>query len=90
MDAFLTHQKITNHYQNYLQSFIHIKDGRIQQHVEEELTDGKFLPEHCCNSTLLLPQASNCIVLMGFTKTFPKYLIITHFIVTKLKHSKKE
>jgi superfamily II DNA/RNA helicase len=39
------HQEIVRDYKNYITSFINIKDHRIRQFIEDEITSGKYWPE---------------------------------------------
>jgi hypothetical protein len=44
-DIFAIHKQIMDDYRQFVSSFIHIKDDRIRQKVEEEINQGKFWPE---------------------------------------------
>ncbi|HAA13339.1 MAG TPA: DEAD/DEAH box helicase, partial [Cytophagales bacterium] len=45
MNAFDLHRTITQKYEDYLRSFIHISDDRILERVNKELDDGKLVPQ---------------------------------------------
>lgn len=45
IDIFNIHKQIMDDYKHFVSSFIHIKDDRIRQKVEEEINQGKFWPE---------------------------------------------
>ena len=45
MDALSLHRKIVSSYQDYIRSFIDIRDDDIRDKVEEELADGTLWPE---------------------------------------------
>lgn len=45
MDAFRLHRRVIQDYHDYATSFINIKDGRINQFVREELSQGVLWPE---------------------------------------------
>jgi superfamily II DNA/RNA helicase len=45
MDIFKTHEDIVRDYSEYIKSFIHIRDGRVLQKVNEELDSGALWPE---------------------------------------------
>jgi hypothetical protein len=45
MNIFQTHARIVDDYANYISSFLNISDPAIKNHVEAELTQGKFWPE---------------------------------------------
>ena len=45
MDAFRAHERITDQYQTYLQSFIQVKDQRIDEYVGEQIQEVRFLPK---------------------------------------------
>ena len=45
MDVFNLRHQLVNDYSTYISSFINIKDGRIQNHVQQELKDGVLWPD---------------------------------------------
>ncbi|MBD0403239.1 DEAD/DEAH box helicase [Flammeovirga sp. EKP202] len=45
MNVFKIHQEVVEKYQNYLQSFIQIKNKKIRETVEQHFKEKKFLPE---------------------------------------------
>ncbi|MBV6646979.1 MAG: DEAD/DEAH box helicase [Cyclobacteriaceae bacterium] len=45
MNIFDIHKDILSDYKNYINSFINIKDGRISEKVEEEMSKGVLCPE---------------------------------------------
>ena len=45
MNVFELRQRLIADYGNFVQSFVHIQDGRIHQKVEEELAAGLLWPE---------------------------------------------
>ncbi|MFH5833859.1 DEAD/DEAH box helicase [Halalkalibaculum sp. DA384] len=45
MDIFDIHQQIIGEYESFVESFIDIKDEKIRQKVDQELSEGKLWPE---------------------------------------------
>src|SRR5206468_4279652 len=45
MDVFRLHDRLIADYASYVKSFIHIRDPRIEQHVEKSLGEGLLWPE---------------------------------------------
>jgi len=45
MDAFRLHAKVLEDYHDYVRSFIHIRDERIQETVREQIAGGRLWPE---------------------------------------------
>ncbi len=44
MDAFKIHESVVDSYSSYIKSFINIKDQRIREEVDKELSSGKLWP----------------------------------------------
>lgn len=84
-DIFATHRSILSDYKSYIQSFIHIKDTRIRQEVEQQLETGKLWPEPLIQFNPFFDQSGSVEELVpkmglhkGLTAAFSGYKLFRH------------